>query len=193
MSYYSNHIAELHEALLSAAGFADGVSLPAGEFMETWVRRTRQAAETGRHFFFLGNGASATLAEHFGFDALQNAKLKTFNFAETSYLTAISNDISFENVFLPKLERFGEAGDMLISISSSGNSPNVVKALEYAGRHGIFRVTLSAMKPDNQSVRLGDLSLHIPAATYGLAESAHAAVLHCWLDMYMDRYSGGRH
>jgi D-sedoheptulose 7-phosphate isomerase len=161
--------------------------------MDLWVSETYKAAEAGRQFFFIGNGASATMAEHFGFDAMQNGRMKTVCFAETAYLTAISNDLSFTDVFLLKLKRLAEPGDVLISISSSGNSPNIIRSLEYAKECKMLRVTLSAMKTDNKSRILGDLSIWVPALTYGLAESAHSAILHCWLDMYLERYLGGRH
>ena len=81
---------------------------------------------------------------------------------------------------------------MLITISSSGNSPNVVKALQYAQAHGIVSVTLSAMKPDNKSRQLGSINFYVPAPTYGLAESIHSSIMHCWLDCYLDTHRGGR-
>ena len=82
---------------------------------------------------------------------------------------------------------------MLITISSSGNSPNIIKAINTARELGVFIVTLSGKKEDNQSRRLGDLNFYVPLDTYGLVESAHAVLLHCWLDMYLDKYKGGRH
>ena len=83
--------------------------------------------------------------------------------------------------------------DMLITISSSGNSPNIIKAIHTARELGVFIVTLSGKKEDNQSRRLGDVNFYVPLDTYGLVESAHAVLLHCWLDMYLDKYKGGRH
>ncbi|MDL2316421.1 SIS domain-containing protein [Desulfovibrio sp. OttesenSCG-928-A18] len=192
-SYYLQYADELHSFFLGAIGTWRGKELPMPEIMDIWIDETRKGALSGNRFFFAGNGASATMAEHMGFDSLQNAHLKTVNFSETSYLTAISNDLSFEDVFLVKLQRFAEEGDTLVTISSSGNSPNVVKALEYARKHGIHTVTLSGMKTDNKSRRLGDLAIWVPATTYGVAESVHSAILHCWLDMYLERYFGGRH
>lgn len=184
---------ELQTLLHTTEGLWQGKKLPISDTMDLWVTKTRKAAEAERRFFFIGNGASATMAEHFGFDAMQNGRLKTVCFAETAYLTARSNDSSFTDVFLLKLERLAEPGDMLISISSSGNSPNIVRSLGYAKERKMLCVTLSAMKSDNKSRMSGDLSIWVPALTYGLAESAHSAILHCWLDMYLERYLGGRH
>jgi D-sedoheptulose 7-phosphate isomerase len=188
-----SYIDNLQTLIHSSEGLWHGERLPIADTMDRWVTETRKAAEADRHFFFIGNGASATMAEHFGFDAMKNGKLKTVCFAETAYLTAISNDLSFTDVFLLKLEHLAEPGDILISISSSGNSSNIVRSLEYAKECKILCVTLSAMKNDNKSRMLGDLSIWVPAQTYGLAESAHSAIMHCWLDMYLERYLGGRH
>lgn len=192
-AYFFNYLDELHSLLRNAHGLHSGKEIPMTNLMDLWTAETRKIAEDKKKIFLIGNGASATMAEHFGFDAMQNGKLNTVNFSETSYLTAISNDISFERLFLLKLERLAHPGDMLISISSSGNSPNIVKALEYAREYCMFTVTLSAMQSDNKSRQLGDLSIYVPAPTYGIAESAHSAIMHCWLDMYLERYIGGRH
>ena len=192
-NFCSNYVVELQNFLKSCQSSFKGEEISVDQAMEIWADETHRIYKNDNCIFFIGNGASATMAEHFGFDAMQNGKLKTFNFAETSYLTAISNDLSYEELFLLKLNRFGKTGDMLVSISSSGNSPNIVNAITYAKDKGLFTITLSAMKADNHSISHGDLTFYVPAQTYGLAESAHSAILHCWLDTYLDKFRGGRH
>ncbi|NNK01846.1 MAG: SIS domain-containing protein [Desulfatitalea sp.] len=191
-TFYTDFSVELTEALNCTRSTYKGKDISADQAMDIWADETHRIAQNNGTIFLAGNGASATMAEHFGTDAMKNGKLKTINFSETSYLTAISNDISYDAVFLLKLERFGNPGDMLITISSSGNSPNIVNAIKYAKENKIFCTTLSAMKPDNRSRKFGDLAFYVPAKTYGIAESAHSAVLHCWLDTYLDKYLGGR-
>ncbi len=193
MSLFSEYAKEIGELLQATQGQVNTKDLPIDDVMNAWIEKTRELAVSGKKIFFIGNGASATMAEHLGFDAMQNGKLKTINFAETSYITAVSNDLSYEEVFLLKLESLAEPGDMLVSISSSGNSPNVVAALGYARQNGMFTATLSAMKPNNKSRQLGDISIYVPADTYGVAESVHSAIMHSWLDLYMEKYLGGRH
>lgn len=193
MTIYYSYADELNELFKNTKGLSSGSELSMDETMEKWIDQTDIIAKEGKKIFFIGNGASATMAEHLGFDAMQNGLLKTINFAETSYITAVSNDLSYDEVFLLKLERMAEPGDMLISISSSGNSPNVVRALEYAKENGMYTVTLSAMSSENKSRAMGDLSIYVPANTYGLAESVHSGIMHGWLDMYMEKYLGGRH
>ena len=82
---------------------------------------------------------------------------------------------------------------MLITVSSSGNSPNIVKAIDTAREKGSFVVTVSGKKLDNKSRQKGDLNFYIPLETYGMVESAHAVLLHIALDNYLDKYMGGRH
>lgn len=143
--------------------------------------------------FFCGNGASATMAEHMSHDWFQNARVNTTTCSETSHITAISNDVSYEDVFSYRVSRIISDKDMFVGISSSGNSPNIVKAVKTAKDKGAFTVTVSGKKADNKIRHLGDLNFYVPLEHYGEVESAHAVLLHCILDYYLDKYMGGRH
>jgi D-sedoheptulose 7-phosphate isomerase len=81
---------------------------------------------------------------------------------------------------------FGEPGDLLATVSSSGNSPNVVNAIAAARKQGLKVITFSGMKPDNKSRRAGDLNFYVPASTYGIVECSHQVLLHAWLDCFMN-------
>ena len=143
--------------------------------------------------FFCGNGASATMAEHMSHDWFQNAEINTTTVSETSHITAISNDCSYDDVFSFRIKRILSERDILVTVSSSGNSPNIINAIKAARENGAYIVTFSGMKADNTSRRLGDLNFYVPLDAYGLVESAHAVLLHGVLDMYLDRYMGGMH
>ena len=136
--------------------------------------------------FFIGNGASAMMASHFATDFCKNGGVKSIVFNDSSLLTAIGNDMTFEQCFALPLQRYGQRGDTLVTISSSGNSPNILSAIEYAQKSGIYCVTFSGMKENNRSRQMGDLNFYIPGMTYGMAESAHHVLLHCWFDLYME-------
>jgi len=171
----------------------DGTVVPQSDAMEEWVRLCKKVRdEQNGLLWFIGNGASATIAEHMSLDAMKAGRFKTGSCSETSYLTAICNDISADDLFAFKLDRQFTADDMLITISSSGSSPNVIRAINVCRAKGGIVVTLSAMKPDNKSRKLGDLNFFVPAKTYGLAEVCHAGLMHCWLDLFLDKYEGGR-
>lgn len=161
--------------------------------LEKWVTLSEETRKKNGIFFFCGNGASATIAEHLSHDCFQNADFLTYTCSEISHITAISNDISYEDVFAYRIGKMLSEKDMLITISSSGNSPNIIKAIQTAKGKGVFVVTLSGKGKNNKSRQLGDLNFYIPLSTYGMVESAHATLMHIWLDMYLDKYKGGRH
>lgn len=171
-----------------------GKNISQDEGMKLWADNVQNVKEnTHGLLFYCGNGASATMAEHMSHDWFQNAEVNTTTCAETAHITAISNDYSYEDVFSYRINRILSERDMLIAISSSGNSPNIVKAVEAAKTKGAFVVTLSGMKEDNKIRQMGDLNFYVPLDTYGEVESAHAVLLHCALDYYLDTYMGGRH
>jgi D-sedoheptulose 7-phosphate isomerase len=163
------------------------------EALEFFVGRTQEIKDRSGIFFFAGNGASASMAEHFSHDCFQNADLLTMTVSETTHMTAIANDISFECIFSYRISKALTSKDALVAISSSGNSRNIIKAIDAARDKGMFVATFSGMKSDNASRRLGDINFYVPAETYGAVESAHAILLHCWLDLYLDKYMNGRH
>jgi len=147
-----------------------------------WRDITAQVRETGKTVYLIGNGASASIASHIAADLSKNARLRTEVFTDLSLITAITNDISYEEVFAEPLRQRMIDGDMLVAISSSGQSPNIIKgARQAASRCGLV-VTLSAMGPSNTLKSLGILNFYVPAKTYGIAEICHTAILHFWVD-----------
>lgn len=164
------------------------------EALEQWCERTREIKDYKKGLiFFCGNGASASMAEHMSHDWFQNARINTTTCAEVSHITAISNDLSYEDVYAFRVERILSDRDIFIGISSSGNSPNIVKALNAAKAKGAFCITVSGKKEDNKIRHVGDLNFYVPLDTYGEVESAHAVLLHAALDYYLEKYMGGKH
>ena len=149
--------------------------------------------ETKGLIFFCGNGASASMAEHMSHDWFQNAVVNTTTCSELAHVTAVSNDLSYENVFSYRIHRILSEKDMLVGISSSGNSLSIVNAITAAKEKGAFTVTVSGMKEDNKIRFMGDLNFYVPLMHYGEVESAHAVLLHSMLDYFLDQYMGGRH
>lgn len=171
-----------------------GKKLEAQEAMDVWSTRAKLVRDVLKGLiFFCGNGASATMAEHMSHDWFQNAEVNTATCAETAHITAISNDLSYEEVFSYRIRRILSDKDILVTISSSGNSPNIIKALEAGREQGAYCITFSGKNADNHSRMMGDLNFYIPLDTYGLVESAHAVVLHAALDNFLEKYMGGKH
>jgi D-sedoheptulose 7-phosphate isomerase len=149
---------------------------------ELWCDSTEDVRLAERVIYLMGNGASASMASHFAADLAKNADLHTQVFTDISLITAVANDLSYDMVFLAPLRRRLKPGDMVVAISSSGNSPNVVKAAEFAVSREATLVTLTGMLPTNSLRQLGTLNFWLPANTYGMAETGHAAILHYWMD-----------
>lgn len=162
---------------------ADGSGLEVDDGYGTWRDLTLRVRSQRRTVYMIGNGASASMASHFSADLAKNGRVHTQTFFDLALITAISNDISYEQVFAEPLRRRGEGGDMLIAISSSGKSPNILAAAAVAAELGMTIVTLTGKDAGNPLRRRGDLNLHVPAPTYGLTETAHAAALHRWMDL----------
>ncbi len=167
-----------------------GSIFTADEGFTKWLARCNKLKAHKRQLFLIGNGASSSMASHFATDIIKNSGIRAMTFTDASLLTAVSNDISFEDVFAEPLNWQGKKGDMLVAISSSGNSGNIVKAIQLAQKKNIRVVTLSAMSKNNTIRSMGDLNFYIEAKSYGLAESGHAVILHHWMDMLEEATRG---
>ena len=181
---YIARLHTLHEVLLGLQitnGRNSGLD-PATGF-KMLLQLTIDARKRHRVIFIVGNGASASMASHIAADLCKNAHLSTEVFSDASLLTAVANDVGADQLFAVPLRRRGMKNDILVAISSSGKSRNILEAVKTARKTGMKVVTFSAMKPDNLLRKLGDLNFYVKASSYGLAESAHAALLHYWVDM----------
>lgn len=170
---------------------ADGRALALEDGFGRWLQITRDGQARGQHLYFAGNGASAMMASHFAADACKNAGLRAMAFNDVALLTATANDVAFEDVFALPLRRLARAGDLLIVISSSGNSPNILRAIDAAVSMSIQVVTLTGMSADNRARALGHLNFYVPSRRYGWVECAHQLVLHYWIDQYLNLHGDG--
>ena len=170
---------------------ADGAEMAPAEGFRRWIVMAREGRDRGQRIYFIGNGASAMMASHFAADACKNAGLSAIAFNDASLLTAIGNDAAFEEIFALPLRQLARPGDLLVAISSSGNSPNVVRALDQMRTLPAQIVTLSGKRPDNRARTRGDLNFYVAAERYGWVECAHQLILHYWLDQYLNLHGGG--
>lgn len=182
-SVWSKHTNSLQNCLESLEVTCESINTCAcDQAFNKWKDLTVTLRENGRIIYLIGNGASASMASHFSADLAKNAHVHTQVFTDLALITAVANDFSYDQVFVEPLKRRLTPNDMLVGISSSGNSPNVVNACRYASELGASVVTITAMKPDNKMRQIGDLNFWIPADTYGMAETGHACILHYWMD-----------
>lgn len=162
-----------------------GKRLDPDEGFSRLCKLSEKIRSDGRAQFLCGNGASSAFANHMALDWTKNGKVRTFSFSDSALLTALGNDYGGEDVFVAALNLYAQKNDLLVTISSSGNSPNILKAIASARELGMHVVTMSGLKSDNRSRSLGELNFFIPAKTYGIVECAHQALLHIWLDCFM--------
>ena len=159
-----------------------------GQAME-WFDEARSQS---KHIFVCGNGGSASTASHFACDIVKGA---SFN-RETRFrimaltdslptLTAYSNDVSYESVFVEQLRNFAEPGDLVMGISGSGNSPNVLRALEYANSIGCKTIALTG-RDGGQLGPLAQLNIHVPVPHMGRIEDAHLIICHMIAYRFME-------
>ena len=147
----------------------------------------RTQSGQGRKAIFIGNGGSAAIASHQAVDFWKNGGVRAIAFNDTSLLTCIGNDYGFAEVFAKPVEMFADAGDVLIAISSSGRSENVLRGARAARARHCHVVTLSGFAPDNPLRGLGDLNFYAPGQGYGLVEITHLAVCHAIADLIVER------
>lgn len=168
-----------------------GAALPVGDAIAAWVAMSHATSERGGQLYIIGNGGSAGMASHMAADACKNGHLRAIAFNDSAMLTATANDLAFDQVFSLPLQRLARPGDLVVAISSSGNSPNIVRALETSRDLGLESITLTGMRADNRARTLGTVNFYVDVPRYGWAESAHQIILHHWFDEYLSRHRGG--
>lgn len=148
------------------------------------ARELEKAERLGRQVFIVGNGGSAAAASHMATDLSKTAArpnkplLRCLALTDNvSFMTAIGNDLGYEDIFVRQMENLLEKGDLVLLISGSGNSPNVVKAARYAKKKGAFTVGLVGFA-GGRLKRLVDIALHVPSDQYGVIEDIHMGVGH---------------
>jgi D-sedoheptulose 7-phosphate isomerase len=162
-----------------------GRSLPLEEAVIKVGDAAHSVHNAGNKIMFIGNGGSAGLASHLAIDFCKNGALRSLAFNDASALTCLSNDLGYENVFAKQLEFHARAGDLLIAISSSGQSANILAAVTAARATNVGVITFSGFARDNELQRTGDLNFYVRSSEYGFVEVAHLSLCHAILDLDM--------
>jgi D-sedoheptulose 7-phosphate isomerase len=169
--------------------------------LHNWADLLFHAWRDERFVFIFGNGGSATTATHMSEDLGKSTlnendrkRLKVMSLTDNmGWILAVGNDCGYEQIFVQQLMNYGRAGDLAIGISGSGNSPNVLAAIDWANRNGL--VTLGLTGYDGGKLRqLARHSMHVPLPDMGVVESIHLALFHWVLNDVYARINGeGRH
>jgi phosphoheptose isomerase len=142
------------------------------------------AYERGARMFSCGNGGSASIANHMQCDHVKGVRTTTdLNphvlslSTNVELLTAIANDLGYENVFVYQLQAQSRPGDVLIAVSSSGRSTNIVRALTWAREQGLRTIAITGF--DGGAARtVAEVSIHAECTNYGIVEDLHQAIMH---------------
>lgn len=166
-------------------------SIPVDQVAEL-ITKFKQAWAEDRQIFVFGNGGSAANASHFITDLGKGASdkmSKPFRCLSlndnTPWMTAIGNDYNYDEVFMRQLMNYGRAGDLILALSVSGNSPNLVKAFQWAKGNGLYTVALVGAKR-GKLADIADLVLAADSTHYGRVEDVHMGICHIICYAFME-------
>lgn len=162
------------------------------EFFNAWAELDFGPAELaefldgGQRLFLIGNGGSAGIASHMAADFLKNGDIPATALTDPATLTCLANDFSYADVFAKQIELQAHPHDILIAISSSGRSANILRACDAARSCDAKIVTLTGFDKDNPLSKLGDHNYHVASHDYGIVETVHLGMLHATLRELMN-------
>ena len=140
-----------------------------------------------RKIIFIGNGGSAAICAHMAEDYTKCGGMRSVCFNDGPLLLCLGNDYSFEQIFEKTVQLYGLHGDILVAISSSGKSKNILNAAIAAKKIPCKVVTFSGFHFQNPLSKLGDINCYIPTDSFGITENAHQMILHFLLDHIVER------
>src|SRR5215475_9988824 len=177
--YFSSLANLLSEAAVTSSN-AERIGL--AEAVSTIMNRARAVHAAGNKLIFIGNGGSAAIASHMATDYSKNGGVRALAMNDSSMLTCLGNDLGYDRVFAKQIELYARSGDLVIAISSSGRSANILNAVEAAKDAGCSIITLSGFKPDNPLRRKGEWNFFVASDRYGFVEIGHLTICHAVLD-----------
>ena len=159
-----------------------GVGLSMDEALRWIVSHVGEVHAHHGKVMVIGNGGSAAIASHLAIDFTRNGGVPAMVFNDGAGLTCMGNDLGFERIFAEQIKLHGRNGDLLIAISSSGASPNILAGVEQALVLGCSVVTFSGFSPDNPLRKRGNVNLYVPSSHYGQVEVTHQMLCHAVID-----------
>lgn len=179
---YDEQYRKAYEGKLYTNQDGKALSVSAVEHLSEFLRKARAAK---KKVFFIGNGGSAGIAVHMTADFLKNGRMRVVDMYGAATITCLGNDYGYEYIFSKQLELLADEGDVLIAISSSGNSPNILLAADVMKKCGGTVMTLTGFREDNKLRKKGDYNLYVPSMEYGIVESIHTRILQQVVDEMM--------
>ncbi len=186
---------QIRTSLEALAGLAARVSADQAEEIAALADRYEVALRGGGTLFFAGNGGSAADAQHIAteyvvrYQTIRPAMRAVALTTDTSLLTACANDLGFDEVFARQVEALAEPGDLLVLHSTSGESPNVIRAAQAANARGVTVIAFLG-KSGGHLLELADVALLIPSEDTARIQELHLAIEHVICDVVEERLRG---
>ena len=165
---------------------ADNIVSVDDKLLDEAVTLIKKTSSMGKKVIIAGNGGSAAIASHVAVDLTKNAGIRCVNFNEADLLTCLANDYGYEAWLSHAIKFYGDQGDLIILISSSGASKNILNGATAAKDLGIKVITLSGFSKENALRQLGDINFFADSKGYNIVEMTH----HVWLVAMVDRIIG---
>jgi len=182
-STYFKHLSDAWNGIRVADGVGMEISLDEG--IDKSLEILEKVASAGKKAMLVANGGSAAIVSHMQNDLCKAVGVRAIVFNEAPLLTALSNDNSYETAFEYCVQLWGEEGDLLFAISSSGRSENILRSVSAAQNLGCNIITFSGFEPDNPLRGKGSLNFYVPSGVYGHVELTHGALSHFMTDRAM--------
>jgi D-sedoheptulose 7-phosphate isomerase len=165
----------------------DGKQVTLDEGSETVVQWVMAVGPTSNKVMLVGNGGSSSVVSHVQNDLCKAVGLRALVFTEQPLLTALANDIGYDAAYEQSVNWWGDEGDLMLAVSSSGKSENILRAAQASKDHGCKLVTFSGFGDDNPLRQMGDMNFFVDSSVYGFVETAHAALTHFITDRAMTK------
>ena len=179
----SQYFKQLNEIILNTKVTDEvGLGILLDEGMQSAIGLILRVLNENQKVMIIGNGGSAAIAGHVHNDLSKSVGVRALTFFEPPLLTALSNDLDYKLAFETQVNLWVEQRDLMIAISSSGKSENIIRAVKAAKIKGCDIITLSGFNEDNPLRRIGNINFYVPSEYYGFVETSHAALLHCLTD-----------
>ena len=185
-NFYENYFNSISKGLKNLLYHENGLQIEPDLFYFKIKDHIKNIKLNKHKIFFFGNGASAAFANHMALDFAKNGKISSRSLSDSAMITALSNDYSFNDAMVEylKIEEVNK-NDLVITISSSGSSQNIINILNFCKEKNIVSIALSGLNKQNLSILNSKYSVFVPMHTYGIVECIHQIILHLFLDESM--------
>ncbi|MFL2509570.1 MAG: SIS domain-containing protein [Alphaproteobacteria bacterium] len=175
--YFKNYTKSINEILNNVDS----------DLIEKSVKIINKTIKQNKGIFIIGNGGSASIASHVSVDFAKVARVRSSTFNNANLITCFANDYKYENWVTEAIKAYCDRKDLIILISSSGTSKNIVNAAKYCKKNKINLITLSGFNKNNPLSKLGSINFYINSTNYNFIEMSHHIILVSIVDIFTQK------